>query len=351
MIKRIHRILSLAVAALWLVQALTGVLIVFHWEMDDALIAGKDRALDVPALAHRIEVLPREMGPGRTFSSMWTSGGGRDRFDIYLDNGGTGASQTVRVAGDGTVLRVRTDDQAWSNGGWVGKLVVLHHNLLAGDTGSWIMGISGILLLTNIMLGLKLAWPRAKMWARSLWPGSVKAAPARTYGWHRAIGLWIAIPALLLVSFGTMLVFAGGLDKLLGAEDVVITAPSSRAPLSVTPRIAIETAMAAVPEASLIALSPPSDDEPWYDVRLRQPDELRRAYGSTRVAVDARTGRVLMLFHPARAPPASAFVDALFPVHTGEAGGLIGRLLVMLTGFGLITMIILGMRLWWLRRS
>lgn len=351
MIKRVHRILSLAVAALWLVQALTGVLIVFHWEMEDALIAGKDRPLDVPALSRRIETLPKETGPDWALSSMWTSASGRDRFDISLDNSKTGASQTVRVAGDGTVLRIRTDDQQWSNGGWMGKLVLLHHNLLGGDLGSWIVGITGILLLSNILLGLKLAWPRAKTWVGSLWPGSVKATTARTYGWHRAIGLWIALPAFLSVSFGTMLVFSGGLGKLLGAEGVTVTAPASDASLSLSPRKAIETAMAAVPEASLIALSPPSDDEPWYNVRLLQPDELRRAYGSTRVAVDARTGVVLNIFHPTRAPPAWAFIDALFPVHTGEAGGLIGRILVLLTGLGLITMIVLGIRLWWFRRA
>ena len=60
----------------------------------------------------------------------------------------------------------------------MGPLVVFHHELLAGKTGSWIVGISGILLLSNLTLGLITAWPRRGWWRASLKPSS-KGRPQR----------------------------------------------------------------------------------------------------------------------------------------------------------------------------
>jgi uncharacterized iron-regulated membrane protein len=349
-VKRVHRWLSLAVAAVWLVQAISGMLIVFHWEINDALVPGEPRPVDIAAVSRQIDSLPRQAGPGWSFSSIWVTAGKPDRFNIYIDNEPSGDSRTIRIAGDGTILNRKMADQEWSNGGWTGKLVVLHHNLLAGDTGSWIIGISGMLLLSNIFLGLKLAWPKARTWRKSLLPGKMKAGPGRTYAWHRAVGLWMALPALITVSCGTMLVFDPGLRKMLGAGSGEITAPPSAAPIKVGTEQAIRTAIGRFAGSSLVALYPPSQESPWYDILLLQPNELRRAYGKTQVIVDARTGAVLKTHDPATAEPARAFMDSLFPIHTGEAGGIPGRLLVMLIGLALATMVVLGARLWWVRR-
>ncbi len=346
---RFHRILSLVASVFWLLQALSGVLIVFHWEMNDATVAGAARPVDIGALSRQMETLPRTAGLGWTFQSIWVTAGQPDRFDIKIGNEATGETRSIRVAGDGSVLRNRSSNDQWRNGAWVGTLVEFHHNLLGGDLGAWIVGCSGVLLLTNILLGLKLAWPRRRLWRRSLLPRKTRPGPARIHSWHRAIGLWLALPALVSVSCGTLLVFHDELVEALGASPAVVAEPSN-APLRIGPEQAIAIARGQFREASLVALYPPSAEAPWYDIRLLQPNELRRAYGTTNVAIDARTGAVLRLHDPATAAASRTFTDGLFPIHTGEAGGLAGRLLVMLIGLWLATMIILGLRLWWLRR-
>jgi uncharacterized iron-regulated membrane protein len=350
-IKRVHRTISLAFALLWLLQAVTGALIVFHWEVDDALVRGPDRPVDIAALGRQIEALPKAAGPGWAFSSMWTSAGSPGRFDIDIANEESGASQSIRVAGDGTVLRRRSSGEDWGQGAWIGKLVVLHQKLLSGDTGSWIVGISGILLLTNILLGLRLALPPRRAWTCALRPSRKGPPPARTYGWHRAVGLWIGVPALILVSCGTLLVFEDGIGTALGSVPPEPAVAVSNAPLVESPTAAMRAALARYPGATLVSLGPPSAEAPWYDIGLLQPGELRRAYGKTSVLVDARTGGIVQTLDPFAAPAPRAFMDSLFPIHTGEAGGLPGRLLVMMTGLGLATMVVLGVRLWWLRRG
>lgn len=44
-LRLLHKYLSLTVAALWLMQAVTGALLVFHWELDDWAVAGPQRHL------------------------------------------------------------------------------------------------------------------------------------------------------------------------------------------------------------------------------------------------------------------------------------------------------------------
>jgi hypothetical protein len=44
-----HKYLSLTMAALWLLQAVTGALLVFHWKLDDSGVSGS--RLPLPGLA------------------------------------------------------------------------------------------------------------------------------------------------------------------------------------------------------------------------------------------------------------------------------------------------------------
>ena len=188
---RFHRWISLGCLAFWFVQALTGVLIVFHWEIDDALVPGGATRVDLAAIESRIASL--ESGrAGATVGSLWETGGKPGRFDLYLD--APEGSSVVLIDGTGSELRERSDDEIFADGGWVNSLVVIHHNLMGGDTGSWIVGLSGLVLLSNIALGLILAWPRRGQWRRVLFPRQVKAGTASaSYTWHRTLGLWCVV--------------------------------------------------------------------------------------------------------------------------------------------------------------
>lgn len=48
---------------------------------------------------------------------------------------------------------------------------------------------------------------------------------------------------------------------------------------------------------------------------------------------------------------ARGFVDFIYPFHTGQIGGTAGRLMLMLIGAWLITMIVFCLKLWCARRA
>lgn len=339
----VHRWLGLFAGLLWLFQAVTGTIIVFHWEEDDATISAPHRKTDVYAIGRTIAQLA-PAGSDRRVTQVWTSAGFADRYDIFvLDEKSSGVT-TVRVTGDGTTIRVTPPDDV----SLINTIVLLHQSLLSGTTGRWVIGASGALLLSNLFLGACLAWPKRGHWARALRPPTKGRPLARYYGWHRALGLIGIAPAVILVSAGILLAYQ---DPLAG---VLHATPPTLAPRAGLPVVgfgdAVSVARQQLPNAKLAAVELPTPEDATYHVHLRTPGEWRRAYGNSLVFVDAVTGQVRGVAL-ARDESANLYwFNALAPTHTGEAFGIFGRIMVLCAGLWLATMVLIGARLWWLRR-
>jgi uncharacterized iron-regulated membrane protein len=349
-LRRIHRYLALALAVFWLSQALTGLVMVFRWELDDAFLPAPEVPLDVDALGARIAAI--EAGPpARTVYLLYATGGMEGRFDLYVRDA-DGTSDVVRVDGAGNVLRTLPNGDI-VHGGFIQAAASLHQTLFAGDTGKLVVGASGLLLLTTIAMGLVLAWPaRAGQWRAVLMPRAAKPGAARRYAWHRATGLWFAVPAIVLVTAGMLMTIESSLERWLGQdapppELSAVAAPSAD---PIGPAAALRTALQRFPASELSGAYLPSSDQPWYRIRVRQPDERRRVYGTTVVYVAADDGRVLVAQDAFNVAPARRFLDALYPIHTGEYAGFPGRLVVLASGAWLLAMLTLGLGLWWIRR-
>jgi uncharacterized iron-regulated membrane protein len=349
-LRLVHRYLALALAVLWLSQALTGLVMVFRWELDDASIAGDAVPLDPAALEQRITALEAAQS-GHEVYQLYTSGSDAGRFDLYVRNP-DGATDLVRVAGDGKVLRAQPYGRDFAEAGLIQAAAFLHQTLFAGDAGKWIIGLSGLLLLTSLVLGAVLAWPRAHQWRATLRPRAMRPGAGRRYAWHRAVGLWFVLPAAVLVTAGVLMAFEHPLESALGLD---VTPPELEAapPVTGSPvglAQALDTALRRFPGSELSGAAMPSPERPWYRVRVRQPGEWRRAYGTTVVYVSAASGGVILEQDALEAPAARRFVASLYPIHTGEVAGLPGRLVSLGVGLWLLAMLGLGLMLWSSRR-
>jgi uncharacterized iron-regulated membrane protein len=69
------------------------------------------------------------------------------------------------------------------------------------------------------------------------------------------------------------------------------------------------------------------------------------------VFVGAAHGEILREYPARQASFARSFYDALYPLHTGELGGLPGRALLLVLGITLLVMGAYGIRLWLARRK
>ncbi|GAC1439528.1 MAG: PepSY-associated TM helix domain-containing protein [Thermoanaerobaculia bacterium] len=331
-----HRWLGVIAAVLWLLQSITGIVAVFHWEIDDAMTSGVHRPTDWNAIEQRLH----DFAP----QSMWSTAGAADRYDVFL------AGRVIRIDGAGDVLRIRRDGERFAHGGIVETMVVLHQSLLAGTRGRWIIGTSGFLLLSNLILGIIAAWPRDGRWKRALKPSRSGSRIASLYSWHRAAGLWLVVPALCIVTAGVLLSFDDTIERLLHASPDEPAGHRSGA-LRVGLAQATGTALARYRGAAVSGIAFPSTANATWTITLKQPGELQRAYGKTRVFVDATDGRIVADLNALDAKPARRFLDLLFPFHTGEMVGRAGRVAVLIVGVWLFSMIVLGIALWWTRRA
>ncbi len=347
-VKSVHKYISLGFCLVWLTQAITGTFIVFRWELDDAFLGGETRPLDYAALARQIIAI--DQTPDMSVSSVWTSGGYADRYDVFAQT--AAGSEVIRIDGGGNILRKRTEGTLWADGGIYDTFTSLHASLFSGTYGKWFIGLSGILLVTNIILGLKLAWPGTRQFRRALltWPAGQKVS--KLFEWHRLTGFWLGIPAVFVVFFGSLLAFEGPIWKAFGVNTDLpfnIENPENT-PAPFLLEKAIGTALAAHPGARLSGLYMPEKGSPYFIIRLLTTEEPATKYGKTAVYVSAYDGAILAN-HPATAYPARRqAVNLFFSAHTGQMFGMTGRLVSLAVGLWLIVMIVLGIRLYLARR-
>lgn len=349
-IRSIHRWASIAMLGFWLVQALTGLLLVFQWELDDATVAGPHVPTDISAIDARLTGLIAAK-PGLRIRALNTTGSGMDRYDVSLDDAGD--RMTVRIDGAGRVLRRQRPDGAITGSTLFDVAYDIHEGLLGGDTGAWIVGISGLLLMSNIILGLLLAWPgrRWARWRMALRPPPASRGAARLYGWHRAAGLWMAIPAFVTIGCGTALVFYAGIENAIGIERHDPQAPAlALGRPTIAMRDAVASARRLYPHARLTRIDYPTRETPYYGVQFRQSGEAALIFGSTVAYVAATDGSIVGRVDPFTMSMRERALDLLYPVHTGEIGGLAGRIAIAFVGLWLGLMIILGFWLWRSRR-
>jgi uncharacterized iron-regulated membrane protein len=340
-----HRWISLFAAIFWLLQAASGIAISFRSELDDAFLGRSAVALDTAKLGVGIEALQAQ---GAQVSSVWASGGRHGQFDAYVTR--TGGDYTVRIDGMGRIHRDRSDSELVSNGALFETLTLFHQTLLLGNTGTVIIGISGVLLILNIAIGITIAWRRRgilKLMTRRPTGSSI----ALLLGWHRLIGLWFAAPALVLVCAGVALAFEGQVERLVSGEMPAPSNAPEQLQVRTRPGEAIATALKQFPGAELTALVMPADETPWYRVRVLAPNELPRKYGNSTVYISPFDGRVLLRHDARRSAAGRKLVETLYPLHTGQIGGLPGRLLSLAFGFALVTLVVLGVLLWRERRA
>jgi uncharacterized iron-regulated membrane protein len=126
--------------------------------------------------------------------------------------------------------------------------------------------------------------------------------------------------------------------------------PLSLSPIE--PSRAITTAAGAFPNAELTPTELTSmGPEGGYAVRMRQLGEVRKSGGATVVWVDQYRGDILHRRDPRTISAGDTYLLWQFPLHSGEAFGLPGRLIILLSGLSLPLLYATGLWIWWRKRG
>lgn len=349
-LRTVHRWISLSVAALWLLQALSGAYLVFHRSIDDMTLGATGRTLDPAAVTQAIASIERQP-PGGQVIQYFPSGGVEGQVDLLIDRP-DGRRQVVRIDGaSGETLRRSAWEAPLSQVALSRQVLLLHKQLMAGRVGNWFIGLSGILLASNLMIALGLAWPARGRWRTTLVPQRSKSSVMTTLAWHRAVGLWLAPTGLIVAVSGALIVWSPQLERASGATLAPPAMCAALAPAAnrVAPWEAEASARNIYPDGIVAVVTLPGKRS-CYAVRLKRPGEWRRVYGTTIVYVDAASGLAVKSRDALTAPIPVRLVAGLYPLHAGEWGGIFTRVLTVAVAVWLCTTMILGVTLWLRRR-
>lgn len=352
---QMHLWLGLVLGLLWSIQGITGAALVFHREIDRAAHpewSGGMAALPLSALIAKAGAAAE-----KPIDSIGAMDGKPDLYSAFYKDRGERRAVLIDPA-SGRILGDRAMEPTVPEEGSTSRFLYnLHQHLLSGDTGEWFIGLSGMFLLTTVVIGLAIAWPRRGNWRKLVAAGRWRTMVQQLFGWHRLGGMLLMLVLATIAIGGIYMSFAEGSRRLLGAL-VPLEMPYRAKPLDgLQPDSwsgadeALSTARARWPEAGFVRLSLPTAKLPAYVVRLRQDGEVRAWAGTSAITVDATSGKIANVYDALEAPLANRVLDSLFSLHNGEAGGLFGRLLVALAGLSLPAFYVSGILLWWRRRA
>lgn len=351
----VHRWLGLTAGLLFVLIGVTGSLLVFHREIDEWLnpemlhVAGsgaqrtieeviavaEERHSGQPALF--VDVPRNDLG-------VWT---------VWFPKHSEHASGLTQVYVDPFTADV-TGRRVWGEY-LMTWLYRLHFKLLGGETGETIVGVTGLVLMISVLSGLFLWWP--------LWKNSWRAAFAirrgrrLNYDLHKATGFASAAILLVLAFTGVYMIFPEWIKPCVTvfvpetvSDPDALHSRSQTGLKRIDPDRAVAITRKAFPDAELKRLYLPDRQEDVYIARVRLPGEVRRSSGNTRVWIDQYSGEVLAVHDWNNRNVADAFFAWQFPLHNGEAFGLIGRWIVFIAGMTPAALYVTGVTVWIRRR-
>ncbi|ULA62181.1 MAG: conserved membrane protein of unknown function [Nitrospira sp.] len=355
-----HWAIGLFAGFLFALMGLTGSALVFYQAIDEWLNverlttsgSGSYRSFDEMAAAAQ-RAKPDVPGPYGLFLPQDRQGVVTAWFKAPGDARVDGQDREVTI--DPYSAEVLSRDRIWGETA-VSFVYELHKGLWLGRIGEVAVGVLALFLLGSVATGLYLWWPRPGRIRQALTFQSKGSVIRRHYDVHKLSGLAGTPLLVILACTGLYLEFP---EYVIPAvtwvlpipeeTDVHSTIDAEGTPLSIDRAVAI--ARGRFPNGEVKWIGLPQQAEEAFQIGLRQPDEVRRTSGESIVWVDQFSGAIVSVRDWRTLTAGETVLAWLFPLHNGEAFGLIGRWIVCVAG--LFPSILYGtaLRMWWLKRQ
>lgn len=235
----------------------------------------------------------------------------------------------------------------------------LHESLLLQSVGEAVVGCIALLLLISVGTGIYLLAPHPRTLRHVLAFNARGSLLRRHYAWHRFIGFVSALVLFTSAISGLYLAFP---EYVLTIVSFLSHSPERSTEKGVQSRLsadipsfnideAVGIAHRTFPEGELKLIGLPPDAHGVYRIVMRQPGEVRHSSGESQVWIDQYSGSVVKVRDWRTLGAGDTFVAWLFPLHNGEAFGLIGRIIVFTMGFAPTLLYVTAIRMWRVKRA
>ncbi len=233
-------------------------------------------------------------------------------------------------------------------------ILKLHFNLLANDTGKWIMGITALMTLFLTITGIYLWWPKLSKLKQALVIKKNASFIRFNFDLHKTVGFYTAIVifsvALSGVYFNLPMIFRPVVNYFSPLDGMIAPVKSETfAGNPIKPEDVLTIAQQQFPGISVQRIFLPATNDATYQISGRQDNEIRHK-GSTMLWIDQYSGKVLKVKDPNKFTAGNTFINLQLPLHNGEILGEIGRVLVVIVGFAPLVLMLTGV-IHWLKKK
>jgi uncharacterized iron-regulated membrane protein len=231
-------------------------------------------------------------------------------------------------------------------------LMAFHWTLLLGVNNAYLIGVVGILAFISVLVGFYLWLPRNGDWRLGF---TIKwgASPERiAYDAHRSVGVCCGAVLLVMLLTGVAMIFKPATRAVTTLFSPVRADPDygrstpipDHAPIGLDEAAAIADHV--FPDGRLHWIWLPVGADGVYVVGKQSASEPNGAKTFRNVGVDQYSGRVLHVQDREDFTAGERLLEWLFPLHSGEAFGDIGRPVFLLIGATPLILYVSGFLRW-----
>lgn len=231
-------------------------------------------------------------------------------------------------------------------------IYLFHFTFMLGHTAELTLGFFAIIMLINVIVGSYYGWPRTRKAWDWLLAKNTKITPTigRLRRTHLLTGL-ISLPIfIVLIVSGISLIFPAQTKWAL--DRPIKLNPTVQVPTTtlVNEDSWLSSAQLYWPDKQWQRMRFPTAQRPAVEIRFRDANDPRKTSGSNVLWLDPVSSTVIaeQPYQPLSVRQKTAFW--LFPLHSGEAFDLTGRLFVFICGLLTTALSIAGGWLWYCRK-
>lgn len=349
----LHRYLGLAVGLVLIIIGLTGSLLVFEKEIDRFLVSQQfgqvtprgDR-VPIESVVETVKTAYVSQ-PDLKLLGINTLSDLHLPYRVFLQNSNEQRTEVFVNPYTGAVMGSRQWEQTL-----IGLTFRLHHELLAGKTGTIIVGIVAFILFILSITGIVLwsGWRKLISGFKIKW----NAHPKRVnFDIHKVAGIITAVFLALNAFTGFCWNFWDYSRPLIYITTLTPIPPEpvskpipGKSPLRLTE--ILQKADVALPDAVTTYIRLPKKPEGAFRVGKKLPQEAPE-YGLSQVYLDQYTGEVVQLKNGLKPSRADQVLDSFAPLHYGTFWGLPSRILYVFVGLAPLILFITGFVMYWYR--
>lgn len=270
-----------------------------------------------------------------------------DSMNVFVD------PYTARVTGK----RVFYDGKSYLGNCFIGIVFKLHYALLWKEGGVILVGGIGFLLFISVLTGLIVWWPLTGQWRKALTFKPRSSFERFNFDLHKIFGFNSALVLLTVLISG---IYMNLPDQFIWVVDqfsaVVrpenIKSKDISSQVDIGPGKAESIAQTKHSGGKLQYLNFPTETNGVYQVCSDEVEELNRFVLNDRcVFVDQHSGEILRTMDASTGSGGDIFLQWQWPLHSGKAFGVPGRILVFFSGLASAILFVTGFIRWRQKQS